>query len=372
MKKTLLMKKALKKPPKKMSSTAQQVVEGTVGISCHAWGPGGRELAYSPNNNELRIVDSSSVTKEKFRLTDHDMTIAAIDWHPDSNFIVTCSHDRNAFVWNFDEGERMWKPSLVILRIERAALCVQWSPDGQKFAVGSSAKCVPVCYYEKDNNWWVSKMIKKHKSSVLSIAWHPNSQILATGSSDFKARVFSAFVQGVDAGQSATPFGEVHAEYSSSGWVHAVAYSPDGKCLAFCGHDSSIHFVGEDGKAEQTIKFSFLPLTQLVFRSNSTCVGAGHDMNPAVFRKSNDSWGFEEFADKKKQEDDAKNKAKTNDVKARMAMWQNKDKTGQATTNNEMEWLKHQGPVTCLKLKPDDNKLSTTSPDGKLVLWTVN
>ena len=96
------------------------------------------------------------------------MLISAIDWHPTSNYIVTCAHDRNAFVWSFDEGEKKWKPSLVILRIERAALDCRWSRDGQKFAVASSAKCVPVCYYESDNNWWVSKMIKKHKSSVLS------------------------------------------------------------------------------------------------------------------------------------------------------------------------------------------------------------
>ena len=94
------------------------------------------------------------------------MLISAIDWHPQSNYIVTCAHDRNAFVWSFDEGEKKWKPSLVILRIERAALDCRWSRDGQKFAVASSAKCVPVCYYESDNNWWVSKMIKKHKSSA--------------------------------------------------------------------------------------------------------------------------------------------------------------------------------------------------------------
>ena len=96
------------------------------------------------------------------------MLISAIDWHPQSNYIVTCAHDRNAFVWSFDEGEKKWKPSLVILRIERAALDCRWSRDGQKFAVASSAKCVPVCYYESDNNWWVSKMIKKHKSSARS------------------------------------------------------------------------------------------------------------------------------------------------------------------------------------------------------------
>ena len=160
-------------------ATFQALTEATVGVSCHAWSPDQSQVAFSPNSNELKIVDASSL-ESKFRMNEHDMLISAMDWHPTSNFIVTCSHDRNAFVWNYDEAEATWKPSLVILRIERAALDCKWSPDGQKFAVASSAKCVPVCYYEQDNNWWVSKMIKKHKSTVLSLAWHPCSQIIAT------------------------------------------------------------------------------------------------------------------------------------------------------------------------------------------------
>ena len=36
--------------------------------------------------------------------------------------------DRNAYVWNFSDGQ--WKPMLVILRINRAATCVSWSPKG--------------------------------------------------------------------------------------------------------------------------------------------------------------------------------------------------------------------------------------------------
>ena len=46
-----------------------------------------------------------------------------------------------------------WKPALVILRIDRAALDVRWSFDGLRFAVTSGAKCVPVCTYEGVNNW---------------------------------------------------------------------------------------------------------------------------------------------------------------------------------------------------------------------------
>jgi actin related protein 2/3 complex subunit 1A/1B len=111
---------------------------------------------------------------------------------------VSCSHDRNAFVWTYNEAENNWKPELVILRINRAATDVKWSYDGQKFAVASGAKCVPVCHYEESNDWWISKMIKKHKSTVLTVSWHPSNQLIATGCTDFKCRVFSAYVDGLD------------------------------------------------------------------------------------------------------------------------------------------------------------------------------
>jgi hypothetical protein len=41
--------------------------------------------------------------------------------------------DRNAYVWTQgDDGK--WKPTLVLLRINRAATCVKWSPLGKCFS----------------------------------------------------------------------------------------------------------------------------------------------------------------------------------------------------------------------------------------------
>lgn len=74
--------------------------------------------------------------------------------------------------------------------------------------MATGAKCVSVCYFEEDHDWWVSKHIKSHKSTVLSVAWHPNGLLLATGASDFKARIFSAFIKGVDKRPSSSPFGD--------------------------------------------------------------------------------------------------------------------------------------------------------------------
>ncbi|CAG8713459.1 15068_t:CDS:1, partial [Acaulospora colombiana] len=72
-------------------------------------------------------------------------------------------------------------------------------PSENKFAVASGARCIFVCSFDEEMNWWASKQIKKPiRSTVLSIDWHPNNVLLAAGSADMKARVFSTYLKEVD------------------------------------------------------------------------------------------------------------------------------------------------------------------------------
>jgi actin related protein 2/3 complex subunit 1A/1B len=316
-------------------------------------------------------------------LTEHDLLVSSIDWSPVTDKIVSCSHDRNAFVWTYDRGTNTWKPSLVILRIDRAALDVKWSPDGLKFATASGAKCVPVCHYEEKNDWWVSKMIKKHRSTVLCCAWHPNSQLLATGSTDFRARIFSAFVSDVDPQQNtgpfteAVPFAETFAEFTTSGWIHCIAWSSNGS-LVFATHDSSVHFVKfEDGQSVvQVLRYRDLPLNCITFLSEKAVVGGGHDMNPLVFAcGAGGQWYFMRKLDQKAQE--TRSAAPTTGVQAARALFQNKTAKGQDSKQEGDElWTKHENTITCIQrmgraADPTSSRFSTSALDGRVVVWDL-
>ena len=280
---------------------SHQLTSLVEGISCFAWNGDHSQVAVCPNNNEIHIYKATlpggnGEWQRLHVLSEHDLLVSSIDWSAKTNKIVSCSHDRNAFVWTFDSSTNAWKPTLVILRIDRAATDVKWSLDGLRFAVASSAKVVPVCMYEPANDWWVSKMVKKHKSTVLCCAFHPlNGQLLATGSSDFKCRVFSTFdadVDGtvVDPGPFSQPleFGEVYAELPCAGWVNAVAWSPSGKTLAFAGHDCTLHVATFGGNAPvvRVLQLRSLPLSCLVFLTDKAVAGAGYDFEPVVFTES--------------------------------------------------------------------------------------
>jgi len=290
---------------------------------------------------------------------------------------VTSSQDRNAYVWTLDGG--VWKPNLVILRINRAATHVRWSPDENKFAVASGAKCVSVCYYEEPNSWWVSKHIKKHKSTVLKVDWHPNNIFLATGSTDFKARIFSAFIKGVDSKPPAggpfgskLPFGELLLELdSASGWVHAIKWSPSGNLIAFAGHDSSINFANIQSQppSVQRIRLPYLPLRELLYVSEHSVVGAGDDANPLLFSgNDNGEWSFASELDTK----DHTTGTKAADTAAGQFKRKVEYGIGDAV-DTKLETI-HQNTITSIEPLGPAGKVSsfsTTGLDGGIAIWNV-
>eukprot|EP00304_Pavlova_gyrans_P003497 CAMPEP_0206049282 /NCGR_PEP_ID=MMETSP1466-20131121/26416_1 /ASSEMBLY_ACC=CAM_ASM_001126 /TAXON_ID=44452 /ORGANISM="Pavlova gyrans, Strain CCMP608" /LENGTH=345 /DNA_ID=CAMNT_0053424363 /DNA_START=86 /DNA_END=1123 /DNA_ORIENTATION=- len=315
-------------------------------------------------------------------LNEHDALVTGLDWGPNTNRIVSSSQDRNAYVWEFKDGK--WTPTLVILRLQRAATCVSWSPDEQKFAVGSGEKVVPVCYFEDQNNFWVSKHMRKHQSTILCVAWSPSSLLLATGGADSKARVMSGYVKGVDAAGRSTPFGadaqfgSVLAEYDCGGWVHAVAWHPNGTTIAFATHDScvSIASLPNGNGTQQRIRLRELPMKCLCFLPRGALVGVGFSYTPLLFTQQAGSATYNAGVPLQTTSSGAADMA-TSAVSAARRMFQAQAKAGQEQGVSESARLDsiHQNCVTSLRAfdsKVAGNAVEFTSAglDGRVVFWT--
>lgn len=348
-------------------------------ITCHAWDKERKSIAIAPNNNEVHIYKfSEGKWTLSDKLTEHQQHVTGIDWSPvDNNKIVTCGADRNAYVWKMSDGK--WKPTLVILRINRAATCVQWSPLGDKFAVGSGARVISVCYFERENDWWVSKHIKKPiRSTVTCLDWHPNNYLIACGSTDFKARVFSGYIKEIESKPEATHwgkkmmFGNLMAEFSNGGggWVHDVAFSASGTKLLWVGHDSSISVVdASQDNLLTTVKTQFLPFFSCSWISENNIVAAGYDCAPMIFSYAdNGSLSFQAKLDGNNKQQQA---ATFNALKH----FQNLDSTATSQETSETLSTQHQNTITELRLhtgsKTSCTMLSTVGIDGQLVLWNV-
>lgn len=350
-------------------------------ITCHAWNKDRTQIALSPNSKDVLIYTKTSSGGWQLTqtLNEHSSKVLSIDWAPNSNSIVTCGADKNAYVWSYDG--RAWKPELVVLRINRAAVCVKWSPNEKKFAVGCGHRCICVCYYQQDQGFWVAKHIKKQiRSTTLCLDWHPNNVLLAAGGTDFKCRVFGAHVSDVDGPQPAsTPWGakinsaDCVAEYSAlnHGWVHSCSFNPDGSVLAFAGHDSTIYVVNTQRSIHEVISLrtQFLPLLTLKFVSNSTILAAGHDCYPIAFGLENDRINFLDKLDVTLSK-------QTTGVASAKDIFGNRDRTNTDQLTNTTLNSIHQNSIKQICIYNQNNQkishVSTCGLDGLVVIWDLN
>ena len=349
------------------------------GLHCHAWSQDCSMVALSHGAREASVFGRKEKGEGWERLSEldqHDLMVTSMDWAPRSNKIVTCSQDRNAYVWVAGSDNR-WRHTLVLLRINRAATCVRWSPLENKFAVGSGARIISVCFYDQDNDWWVAKHIKKPlRSTITSLDWHPSNVLLAAGSTDYKVRIFSAYIKDIEAKPSPTvwgskmPFAHLMAEFSNSsaggGWVHSVGFSEDGRRLAWVGHDSSIA-VAEASGAVRKLRTDCLPLLSLVWTSEDSLVCGGHDCVPIVFRLTED--GQIELTCRLEDVELSQEPDQAVSLPA-MKMFQSKDRTGEVGGGDYRLRTSHQNTITEVRRLPG-HRVSTTAGDGRLCVWRV-
>lgn len=358
---------------------------GPEAIADHAFNPDQSLLAAARGNTAELYYDLGSGFEFGTALVGHDKIVTAVDINA-NNEVVTCSQDRNAYVWKA-QADGSWKSTLVLLRINRAATSVRWSPTGEKFAVGTGARTIAVCYFDEPNDWWISKHIRKPlRSTVLGVAWHPNGVLLAAGSTDGHARVFSAFVKGIDQRPAPSVWGErlpfqtlcADFESDSQAWVHSVAFSPSGDSLAWVTHDSSLFVAypsapGEQPRAVHEIDVAGLPLQSLVWTKESQLVAAGFDCVPFVFEGSLSGWKLVRSLDDAKS---ARDPSRTTEQSA-MHLFRELDLKG---TQNESTRLPtvHQNAIKTVRLvgavwqgQPSAKVKVATSGDGQVVVFDV-
>jgi len=357
-------------------------------ITTHAWSPDRTKVAFCPNNNEMHIANYAD---GKFStvsiLREHDKVITSLDWSPKNNRIVSCSQDRNAYVWTFTAGKADPQPVLVMLpRLNRAAIQVKWSPDETKFALTTGQNSVNICYYEKEQDWWVSKRVENHNSSVLCTDWSPSGSILATGSSDNKVRLFMGLLKALKEtpqcifGSAKPPKPQSQlAEFQAGGWVHSVAFSEDGKSLAWAAHDStlSIATIPDDRKPSQddvfTLYLKGLPFTKIAWLGKDMILGVGHDPNPVLIVRGPSGWvEGQKLDDPSKRTGMQKRGSVVSDA---FKKFESRSFRGESEGASTTLKTLHQNCITDVRVMAQSGgavtKLSSVGLDGRLVVWDV-
>ncbi|KAI8814677.1 WD40-repeat-containing domain protein [Cladochytrium replicatum] len=344
-----------------------------VPVTCFAFNHDNTKVAVSADSIDVQIWARRNGSWEvESVLSQHDKLVTGVDWSATTNMIVSVSQDLNAYVWQYEPSTRTWKHAMVALRTNRAATCVKWSPLGNKFAAGTGAKSICICYYDESQDLWKASHNKKHiTSTVLSIDWHPDNVLIACGAADMKTRVLSAYIKSIDPKSGnpvwgdKLPLDQLCAEYKSNGWVHGVAFSPSGASVAWVAHDSTLN-VSTSKDSFVTVKTGNLPLLSLLFLSEDRIVAAGHDCVPYLFERRGTNWELVDKLDKGPKRSVAANSA--------MLKFKQMDSRAQANADTEVNSY-HQNTITQVRLYAGPatsvTHFVTGGVDGKLVIWEL-
>ncbi|MBM3786316.1 MAG: WD40 repeat domain-containing protein [Acidobacteria bacterium] len=120
--------------------------------------------------------------------------LTAVARHPKKDIVAIGSEDRYAFVYKMDRPRNMKiaDDSTLIHKIDRqdgAIATIDWSPDGELFAIAGNSPTVNVYNAETGK---LTASCKGHAGGIYALAFTPDGKRLATGGFDGKVRVYNA------------------------------------------------------------------------------------------------------------------------------------------------------------------------------------
>lgn len=136
-------------------------------------------------------IDTQSLSREF-----HSQPISGLGWC--GQLLATCSHDAGAVVWEAGTGASTWTPTLVVTRLQKAALCLAWAPRSHgapRLAIGGVDGAVVLCHRDDARSLWAPRLLCQAReggaSGVTGLAWHPSGEYLATVSVDGCLAIYS-------------------------------------------------------------------------------------------------------------------------------------------------------------------------------------
>ena len=366
-----------------MSAAAKKPVDLFLleGISVLAFNKDFSQVALSKKDNLIYIYSVPDFKKTDnwkllYTLDSHFQYISGLDWHPETNRLLSCSYDKTSFVWDLNEGK--WIPSNVVITTKLGFLCCKWNKRGDKFCEGTSEKKLFIGYFSKKSNWWMGINIKAHKSSVVTCSIDPTSLFVLSGSTDLRIYVSSCYIPEVDAQflteetkPLAQNFGQTIFEFKPNCWINSVAWLPSGNMGIVAGQDATLTLIDHKDSEHkpEVIRCKHSPVTMIIPIDDNSFYAVCYDRNILEYVKKGDKWEIGKTITTQQEE---KGKAAlSGSVSARLQQFQtmgNQKKENLAVTTKQAKHL-HQSQISSVNIKGKD--LITTDLSGFVKYWKL-
>jgi WD40 repeat protein len=184
----------------------------------------------NPKERTVRVWDLAT-GKEKHSLPDGLGGAAGLTFSPDGETVVSANYDNDIRVWKTQSGELVKK----VEDMTGAMFASAFTPDGKQLVMAGLDETV---YIWDAKTFALNRKLKGHGETIASLAISPDGRTLVTGGFDVITlkNPVKLSVWDLAAGKIVKTIAAPHR-------VTRVAFSPDGKWVAFVTGDKEISLV---------------------------------------------------------------------------------------------------------------------------------
>lgn len=209
--------------------------EKNSGYTCAVFSPDNDYLACASQDTLIMIRDAYS-GKELQLFEGHTQDVYCISYSPDGKYIVSSAGDFTIKMWDVSSGKVIWsiKNNIIVNGLidesdARVAECVTFSPNGKYIASASQDGIIRIMNSINGKiDWTIPKKPIEERSHAHSVAFSPDGKCLAFSVGDcveiwdFSTREVLQTMDG------------------NAGFVYSVAFSPNGKQIVSASREKVI------------------------------------------------------------------------------------------------------------------------------------